>query len=76
MITTYYSNNTKEELRALLTDAESRSTNERIGSDDLMTIMHVLETQALAFKKQGGDRCLLRRVSERLEALSFQLITR
>ncbi|MEI6270636.1 MAG: hypothetical protein WCP01_17305 [Methylococcaceae bacterium] len=78
MITSYFSHNTKAELQALLTDAETRSSNnsQLVGMDELMVRMQDLETKTMQFKKQGGDPWILRRVSERLEALSSQLVTR
>ncbi len=76
MITSYYKN-TPGEVRSLLADAgRSANNNGLVDMDELMVILHTLESRSLAFKKQGGDVWILRRVSERLEALSSQLVTR
>jgi hypothetical protein len=71
-----YCRNTAEELQALLVDANSSYDARHIESDELMTLMHGLETQVLQFKGQGGDVRVLARVCERLQALSSQLVTR
>ncbi|MEI6267636.1 MAG: hypothetical protein WCP01_02060 [Methylococcaceae bacterium] len=76
MITSYYKN-TPGEIRSLLIDTNRSGNNSApVDMDEIMAILHTLESRALAFKKQGGDPWILRRVSERLEALSSQLVTR
>ena len=47
-----------------------------VNMDEIMVILHTLESRALAFKKQNADPLILQRVVERLGALSSQLVSR
>ena len=74
---THYCKNTPDEMRSLLGDANrSGNNNGLVDMDEIMVILHALESRALAFKKQNAEPWKLRRISERLGALSSQLVTR
>ena len=58
-------------MRSLLAGAD-RSTD----TDELMSLCHQLETKALALKHDSADPRALRRITERLEALTAQMVAR